>query len=167
MKWQTPPQIPQALVNLAEMAKENIREITGMNEAYMGQSVGSLQTSSGVNSLIDRATMRDRDEMFEIEQYVEQLSRIIMGFVTTKYTDERFIRIVQDPNRPEDTTQFMEFVGTDFAGIDFDMDIDVSAHAPISQARREAELTELMQLQGQYNMIPKIITPQELSLIHI
>ena len=161
MKWQTPPQIPQALVNLAEMAKENIREITGMNEAYMGQSVGSLQTSSGVNSLIDRATMRDRDEMYEIEQYVEQLSRIIMGFVTTKYTDERFIRIVQDPNRPEETTQFMEFVGTEFAGIDFDMDIDVSAHAPISQARREAELTELMQLQGQYGMIPKIITPQE------
>ena len=161
MKWAQAPQIPQTLVNLAEMAKENIREITGMNEAYMGQSVGSLQTSSGVNSLIDRATMRDRDEMYEIEQYVEQLSRILMGFVTTKYTEERFIRIVQDPNRPEDTTDFLEFVGTEFAGIEFDMDIDVSAHAPISQARREAELTELMQLQGQYNMIPKIITPQE------
>lgn len=161
MRWQTPPPIPQALINLAEMAKENIREITGMNEAYMGQSVGSLQTSSGVNSLIDRATMRDRDEMFEIEQYVEELTRIILGFVTTKYTDDRFIRIIQDPNRPEETTDFMQFVGTDYGNMEFDLEIDVSAHAPISQARREAELTELMQLQGQYNMIPKIITPQE------
>lgn len=159
--WPTPPQIPQALVNLAEMAKENIREITGMNEAYMGQSVGSLQTSSGVNSLIDRATMRDKDEMFEIEQYVEDLTRIILGFVTTKYTDERFIRIIEDPARPEETTTFMEFIGADYEGIDYDLEIDVSAHAPISQARRESELTDLMQLQGQYNYTPSIITPQE------
>ena len=159
--WAQPPQIPQALVNLAEMAKENIREITGMNEAYMGQSVGSLQTSSGVNSLIDRATMRDRDEMFEIEQYVEELTRIILGFVTTKYTDERYIRVIQDPARPEESTDFLEFVGTDYAEMEFDLEIDVSAHAPVSQARREAELTELMQLQGQYAYNPAIITPQE------
>lgn len=161
MKWQTPPQIPPSLLNLVEMAKENIREVTGMNEAYMGQNVGSLQTSSGVNSLIDRATMRDRDEMFEIEAYVEQLTRIVLGFVTTKYTDERFIRIIEDPNNPEESTKFMEFVGADYADIEYDLEVDVSAHAPISQARREAELTELMQLQGQYNYNPKIITPQE------
>jgi hypothetical protein len=161
IRWQEVPQIPQALINLAEMAKENIREITGLNEAYMGQSVGSLQTSGGVNSLIDRATMRDRDQMFDIEQYVEQLSRIILDFVVTKYTDERFIRVIEDPTKPDETTKFIDFVGTDFANIEYDMSIDVSAHAPITQARKEAELTELMQLQGQYNFMPKIITPQE------
>lgn len=161
MKWAQVPQIPQALVSLAEMAKENIREVTGMNEAYMGQSVGSLQTSSGVSSLIDRATMRDRDEMFELEQYVSELTRIILGFITTKYTDERYIRVIQNENKPEETTEFVEFVGAEFAGLDFDLDIDVSAHAPVSQARREAELTELMQLQGQYGYSPAVITPQE------
>jgi hypothetical protein len=127
----------------------------------MGQSVGSLQTSGGVNSLIDRATMRDRDQMFDIEQYVEQLSRIILDFVVTKYTDERFIRVIEDPTKPNETTKFIDFVGTDFANIEYDMSIDVSAHAPITQARREAEMVELMQLQGQYNYMPKIITPQE------
>jgi hypothetical protein len=161
MTWQQVPQIPQALVNLAEMAKENIREITGMNEAYMGQSVGSLQTSGGVNSLIDRATMRDRDQMFDVEMYVEDLSRIILGFVTTKYTEERYIRLIEDPTKPDTTTSFQEFVGTDFAGIEYDMELDVSGKAPITQARREAELTELIQLQGQYNYTPAIVTPQE------
>lgn len=161
MHWQTPPQIPQALVNLAEMAKENIREITGLNEAYMGQSVGSLQTSGGVNSLIDRATMRDKDQMFDIEEYVDQLTRLILGFVTTKYVDERVVRLIEDKNRPEETQTFMEYVGTDFADMEYDLDIDVSSHAPVTQARREAELDTLLTNQYQFNITPRVITPQE------
>jgi hypothetical protein len=70
LQYVDPPQIPQVLFNMLENAKANIREITGLSEAYMGQSVGSLQTSSGVNSLIDRSTMRDRDQMYDIELYM-------------------------------------------------------------------------------------------------
>ena len=84
----------------------------------MGESVGSLQTSGGVNSLIDRATMRDKDQMFDIEEYVEQLTRVILSFVTTKYTEERFIRITEDPSKPEQSTKFIEFIGTEFAGME-------------------------------------------------
>src|SRR6185437_3143556 len=32
MKWQEPPQIPQTLFSLAEQARMNIREITGLTE---------------------------------------------------------------------------------------------------------------------------------------
>lgn len=161
MRWADTPQIPPALINLAEMAKQNIREITGLNEAYMGQSVGSLQTSGGVNSLIDRATMRDKDQMFDIEEYVEQLTRVILAFVTTKYTEERFIRITEDPSQPEKSTKFIEFVGTEFAGMEYDLEIDVSGHAPVTQQRKEANYRELLQIQGQYNFNPRIVTPQE------
>jgi hypothetical protein len=41
--YMEPPQIPQVLFNLLENAKANIREITGLSEAYMGQSVGSFK----------------------------------------------------------------------------------------------------------------------------
>src|SRR5690606_32965166 len=61
-----PPQIPMVLFHLLENAKENIREITGLTQAYLGQTVGSLQTSSGVQALIERATLRDRDQMYDI-----------------------------------------------------------------------------------------------------
>lgn len=161
MKWQDVPQIPPSLMNLAEAAKQNIREITGMNEAYMGQSVGSLQTSSGVNSLIDRSTMRDRDQIYDIEQFVEQLTRLLVAFATTKYSEERYIRFIEDPSKPESTTKFMEFIGTNYRDIEYDIEVDVSARAPITQARKEAELDNLLQLQGQYNYKPAIIIPQE------
>lgn len=160
MQWQDVPQIPQALFNLAEAAKANIREITGLNEAYMGQSVGSLQTSSGVDSLIDRATLRDRDQMVEIEEYIEQLSRLIIAFITTYYVDERYMKIIEDPMRPNDAT-FKEFIGRQYADIEFDFHIDVSGKAPITYMRRQQEAKELLNLQGQYAFDPPLIKPQE------
>jgi hypothetical protein len=159
--WQPVPQIPPALINLAEMAKQNIREVVGLNEAYMGQAIGSLQTSGGVNSLIDRATMRDRDQMYDIELFVEQLTRIIIAFVTTKYTEERFVRFVEDPSKPDETMKFLEFIGTNYNNIEYDLEIDVSAVAPITQARKEANYRELLQIQGQYGFMPAVVTPQE------
>lgn len=155
-----PPAIPQALPNMVEQVLSHIREVTGMSEAYMGQSVGSLQTSGGVNSLIDRATLRDRDKMRDIEMYVEDLSRLIIAFIVTKYTDKRWVKVINNPANPNDAT-FVPFIGRDFKDVEFDFYINVSAKAPISIMRRQQEAKELLNLQGQYGFAPRLITPQD------
>lgn len=160
IRWQEVPQIPLPLFNLADAAKQNIREITGLNEAYMGGNVGSLQTSSGVNSLIDRATMRDKDQMVEIEAYIEQLSKLILGFVTTYYTDERYMKVIQDPANPNNA-EYISFTGIEYKDLEFDFEINVSSRAPITLMRQVTEAKERLQLQGQYAFNPRIITPQE------
>jgi hypothetical protein len=162
MTWQNPPAIPQSLFNLLENARANIREITGLSESYMGQSVGSLQTSSGVDSLIERSTLRDRDQMYDVEIYVEELSRLLLGFITEFYTDERVIRIDKpEQKNPQDRMEFISFVGQDFAELDFDFEINVSAQAPISRMREQKEAEKLLTIQGQYDFKPAVITPQE------
>jgi hypothetical protein len=156
-----PPQIPQVLFNMLENAKANIREITGLSEAYMGQSVGSLQTSSGVNSLIDRSTMRDRDQMYDVEIYIQDLSNLIIDFMVTYYTEERWIRVMgENPNE----YSFESFVGTDYKDLEYDIFIDVSAKAPITRMKQMQDAKELANMQGQYGSIfpTSLITPQEL-----
>jgi hypothetical protein len=143
----TPPQIPMALFNLLENAKANIREVTGITEAYSGQNVGSLQTSSGVQALIDRATMRDRDQMYDVEMFVEDYSKLIIDFMTEYYEEERQVRIIGD--NPEDYS-FVSFRGTDYKNLDYDMFVDVSAKAPITRMRETQEAKELLNMQGQY-----------------
>jgi hypothetical protein len=158
--YMEPPQIPQVLFNLLENAKNNIREITGMSEAYMGQNVGSLQTSSGVNSLIDRSTMRDRDQMYDVEIYIEELSNLIIDFMVTYYEEERTIRIMGES--PHEYS-FASFVGKDFRNLEYDIFIDVSAKAPISRMKQAQDAKEMLNMQGQYGNIFKtqLITPQE------
>lgn len=156
--WQEPPQIPQQLFNLADQARMNIREITGLTEAYMGQTVGSLQTSSGVHSLIERSTMRDRDQMYDYELFIGELTEIIISFITEYYTEKRIARVVESDDQ-EPT--FMEYIGSDFSEVEFDIKIDISAKAPITRVRKQEELDKLLTLQGQMQFEPAVITPQE------
>jgi hypothetical protein len=156
-----PPQIPQVLFNMLENAKANIREITGLSEAYMGQSVGSLQTSSGVNSLIDRSTMRDRDQMYDIELYIQDLSNLIIDFMVEYYEDERWIRVMgENPNE----YSFERFVGSEYKDLEYDVFIDVSAKAPITRMKQAQDAKELLNMQGQYAgaFSTTLIKPQEL-----
>jgi hypothetical protein len=152
------PQVPQTLFSLLENAKANIREITGMNEAYMGQAVGSLQTSTGVNSLIERATMRDKDQMYDIELYIEDLSKLIIDFMVTYYTEERQIRIMG--KNPNDYT-FVPFKGSEFADLEYDIFVDVSSKAPLTRLKEMQDAKELLNMQGQYGFKTPIVTPQE------
>jgi hypothetical protein len=153
-----PPQIPQVLFNMLENAKANIREITGLSEAYMGQSVGSLQTSSGVNSLIERSTMRDRDQMYDIEIYIEDLSKLLLDFMVTYYDQPRTIRIMgENPNEYD----FEWFTGTEFADLEYDIALDVSSKAPLTRMKEMQDAKELLNMQGQYGFATPIITPQE------
>lgn len=156
-----PQNIPPQLFNLLEAAKQNIREITGLTESYMGQNVGSLQTSSGVQALIDRSTMRDRDQMYDVEMYVENLTHMLIDFMTTFYEEERLIRVLDDKG---DIKEFIEYVGTDFADLSYDIAVDVSSKAPITRMREAQEAKELINLQGQFgNQYPvPLMTPQEL-----
>lgn len=158
MAWQDLPQIPQALFNALETAKQNIREITGLTEAYTGQSVGSLQTSGGVNALIDRSTMRDRDQMYDLEVFIEDLTVKMIKFITTYYEDERFLRITDDKTGKD---QFISFLGTNYADIDFEISVDVSGKAPINRMKQKEEAEKLLNIQGQYQFDPPVITPQE------
>ena len=157
-----PPQVPPALLQLAEAAKANIREITGMNEAYMGESVGSLQTSQGVHSLIERATLRDRDQMEDLAEFLEQLIKLIMAFVTTKYTEERYMHVVRDPSNP-DQYELQPFTGVNYRDIEYLVEVNVTARAPISMVRRATEAKDLLQISGQYKDAfgVDIITPEE------
>lgn len=169
MKYADVPQIPMTLLNLLDNAKGNIREITGLTESYMGQNVGSLQTSSGVQALIDRSTMRDRDQMYDVELFVEDYSKMQIDFMTEYYEEERLIRIF---DKHGDVTGFEPFIGTEYKDLDYDLAIDVSSKAPITRMREINDAKELMNLQGQYgaNYPVQVIKPQEaiemMNLVH-
>lgn len=156
--WKQPPQIPQALFNLEETAKESIREITGVTQTYMGQNVGSLQTSSGVDQLMQRATMRDRDQMFDLEMFIKDLSLLELKFIVEKYNTKRYARVLGVDGLND---EYIEYTGTDFKELLYDFIIDVSAEAPVTRQRMMEEAEKLLTIQGQYQFDPPIMTPDE------
>lgn len=154
------PDIPRGLFEVDNQMKTDVREMLGINEAYTGESVGSLTTSTGVNALIERATIRDKDKMIQIDEFVEQLSNIIILMIAYKWKEKRPITIMGRNGQP----QYEEYepINDDIVeNLDWIVKSNIYASAPLTQALKKQQADQLMQLQGQFNFDPPIITPEE------
>lgn len=155
-----PPEIPMGAMQLKDRMVQDIRDISGINEAYTGQSVGSLTTSTGVNSLIERATVRDRDKMIQIDEFVERISQLIVLNILYKWQDVRPITTTSPDGQPNfDMYEPVDQITAD--NLEWIIKSDVYAKAPVTQASKRQQADALMQMQGQFNYNPPIITPEE------
>ena len=154
------PDIPRGLFDMEDRMKNDIKEMNGITESYTGQNVGSLTTSTGVNSLIERATVRDKDKMLQIDAFVEDISQLIVQFIGYKWKDERPTAIPQaDGSVKYDT--FKPFKDGEIENLQWLLRCDTYAVAPMTQALRKQQADNWMQMQGQFNFQPAVITPQE------
>ena len=155
-----PEDIPRGVFELEDRLKSDMKDMTGLNEAYVGDSVGSLTTSTGVNSLIERATVRDKDKMIQIDRFVEKLSNLIALMIVYNWKDKRPMAMTM-PNGEQQFEQFQPFDDWETNNMEWRVRSDVYAKAPTTQASKRQQADQLMQLQGQFQFSPAIITPEE------
>ena len=154
------PEIPLGAMQLKDRLVNDIKDIAGISEAYTGQSVGSLTTSTGVNSLIERSTIRDRDKMVQIDAFVERISHLIVLNILYKWKDTRPVTTVAPNGEPSyDMYQPVDELTAD--NLEWLVKSDIYARAPVTQASKRQQADALMQMQGQFNYNPPIITPEE------
>lgn len=154
------PDIPRGLFDMEDRMKNDIKEMNGITESYTGQNVGSLTTSTGVNSLIERATVRDKDKMLQIDAFVEDISHLIVQFIGYKWKEERPTAVpLADGTVKRDI--FQPFEESALENLQWLLRCDTYAVAPMTQALRKQQADNWMMMQGQHNFQPAIITPQE------
>lgn len=155
------PEIPATLLELNNVAKQNIKEISGLTEAYLGQSVGSLTTSAGVNSLIERSTIRDKDQMEEIKSYVEDLTRLMVDTLIATSTGERTFRIDLDDPNTNKMYDWLTLNLSDFENIHYDFYIEAQPATENTAEKQQQDAMTAMQLQMQFQPTVPLITPEE------
>lgn len=155
-----PPEIPRGLLEIDDRMKADIKDMAGINDAYTGTSVGSLTTSTGVNSLIERATIRDKDKMQQVDAFVQDISNLIYHFIIRKWKDVRPLAVPQADGTVEHI-DFEPILAEDEDNLEWLCKCDTYAIAPMTQALKSQEADNLMQMQGQFNFSPAVIIPQE------
>jgi hypothetical protein len=156
----TPPDIPKGLFDIEDRMKNDIKDMAGITEAYTGESVGSLTTSTGVDSLIQRSTIRDRDKALQIDQFVEDLSNIIAQFILVYWTEARPI-MTRKANGTAEFEQWTPVQPEQCENLEWRVRSDVYAKAPVTAASKSQQADNLMQLQGQFQYDPPLITVEE------
>lgn len=156
----TPPDIPKGLFDIEDRMKMDIKDMAGITESYTGESVGSLTTSTGVDSLIERSTIRDRDKALQIDQFVEDLSNIIVQFILVYWQEERPL-MTRGRNGNANFETWKPVNEEAINNLEWRVRSDVYAKAPITAASKSQQADNLIQMQGQFQFDPPVITPEE------
>lgn len=154
--------IPQALMAYIEFLKRDIQEFTGLTDISTGQGAGSLQTSAGVQSLIERSLVGNQSEYVAFEKFLEKLSYMIITLAIEYYTDDRLMRMkAEDPNGDVEY-EYIPFTAEFFKDIAWDFSIDITSKLKHTEQSNQEKMRMLAEWQLQYAPDISIVTPEDM-----
>lgn len=158
------PDLPKTLDGFRAYLLDAIRQISGVDAAYLGQNYGSIQTTGGVQQAVDRATMRDANRIKSIDKFIRKELELMTQFFIVHGQQEKFY--VPNPDKgSEQPGEELTFDPLDLIKHQ-SICIDVSNAAPRSNQSYEDAAMKLMELQMKYvpaeHGYPDFITPEEL-----
>jgi len=155
-------EIPMALMNYIEFLKRDIQEFTGLTDIATGKGAGSLQTSGGVQSLIERSLVGNQSEYVAFEKFIEKLSYMVITLAIEYYTDDRLMRMkAEDPNGDVEY-EYIPFTAEFFKEIAWDFSIDITQKLKHTEQSNQEKMRMLAEWQLQYSPDISIVTPEDM-----
>ena len=156
------PQLPPELLQVKQDLGRDIKDTSGIDEMYAGKNTGSIQTTGGMDTLMEATSQRDNQKLFLYEEYCKRLTELVVNNLI-QFGDKRTYT-VKDP-----ITQQIKQVEFDFPKIDDDIrfrySLDVQVYLPRNKARLASTANMLLEKQAQYRPDPEIITTEEWLLM--
>lgn len=157
------PEVSRDLLQFREYLIRSIQEVSGVDQIYLGNSFGSIQTTGGVQQAVNRSTMRDNVRIKNIDTFVRKEVELMLQFYLANLQQPESFYAKQnnahDEMGVEMTFDPMELVQRE------DIEIIVENAAPRTTASYEEAAMKLMELEMKYNPsekgYPSIITPEE------
>ena len=96
-----PNQIPTGLDRIAQKASNNIKQISGIGDAMLGQTSPEL-SGVAIKSLENRGSLMLQVPLDNLAKTRQYLAEKVLGMIQTYYTEERVIQITDesDPFKP-------------------------------------------------------------------
>ena len=156
------PQLPPELLQVKQDLGRDIKDCSGVDEMYAGKNTGSIQTTGGVDTLMEATSQRDNQKILLYEEYTKRLTELVVNNLV-QYGDKRSYTVT-DP-----VTQQTRMVEFDFPKIDDDIRfryaLDIDVYLPRNKTRLAMIANMLLEKQAQYKPDPEIITVEEWLLM--
>lgn len=147
IKQLEPPKLSNDIITMGTTFVNYIKEYAGNTNAYSGSIGTAGATAEGANAAINRATLIDNDPIKQITAFVENLSRLLIKFMTRYYKDTTmYIRNEESKGK----YSFTEVQFNDLDDINYDFDVDLGARSKNDKNRQYNLTKEIYQLQNQY-----------------
>jgi len=154
--------IPLTLLNYIEFLKKDIEDFTGMTEFATGQNSRSVQTSGGIQSMIERSLVGDQDEYTLFEHFLEKLSYLLLHNAIEYYTDDRVMRMKNESPNSDAEYEYIPFDSTEFQDLAWDYSINIVSKIRDTQQTKQQVMQMLSEWQLQYSPNVQIVTPEDI-----
>ena len=156
------PQLPPELLQVKQDLGRDIRDCSGVDEMYAGKNTGSIQTTGGMDTLMDATSKRDNQKILLYEEYSKRLTELVVNNLIV-YGDKREYTVT-DPITQQTKTVSFNFPEVD-DDIRFRYTLDIQTYLPRNKTRLAAVANMLLEKQAQYKPDPEIITVEEWLLM--
>ena len=129
---------------------------------YAGKNTGSIQTTGGMDTLMDATSQRDNQKILLYEEYSKRLTELVVNNLVV-YGDKREYTVT-DPITQQTKTVSFNFPEVD-DDIRFRYALDIQTYLPRNKTRLAAVANMLLEKQAQYKPDPEIITVEEWLLM--
>jgi len=141
ISYLNPPMMSGAAGALAESIMSLMRTTSGVNEATTGESMGASMAASAIIALQSQAKTPIEETQKRYWSCVEDMGAIWAELIKCYYTEERALRVDNgagtDPER-------RVFLGSQYAGMDFEMTIDVGASSEYGEVLSQTTLDKML-----------------------
>ncbi len=156
------PALPPELLQVKQDLGRDIKDVSGVDEMYAGKNTGSIQTTGGMDTLMEATSQRDNQKILQFEMYTKRLTELVVNHLITHGDKREFT--VSDP-----VTQKTRVITLDFPKVDDDIrfryELDINMYLPRNKARLSSIANMLLEKQAQYKPDPEIITVEEWLLM--
>ena len=156
------PALPPELLQVKQDLGRDIKDVSGVDEMYAGKNTGSIQTTGGMDTLMEATSQRDNQKILQFEMYTKRLTELVVNHLITHGDKREFT--VTDP-----VTQKTRVITLDFPKVDDDIrfryELDINMYLPRNKARLSSIANMLLEKQAQYKPDPEIITVEEWLLM--
>lgn len=158
-----PPKIQQEILNIKTDFQNQIDKITGNSSQFLGDIGSAGNTSSGTEMAIERAKIIEIDVLNNIREFVEDISEVIVEFVSQIYAGETIT--YNDGKKAEGGYDFKSVQmpqQSELQKAEYKYYIELETKTPYSKERQKQLLLEIYQLERQYDTPVKTITVSDI-----
>ena len=153
------PDLPNFLVEYRAKLEESIFLISGIDPIYTGRQTNSVTTTGGVERVQQRASLTDATKIAMLEHFVKNITKLIFEFYMEFGDDYKVFNKAKHPALKE--VYEVNFKDLREKNAQFDFSMNASPYLPKNRIRYAEAATTIMEMQGQYQMNPPLITPEE------
>lgn len=154
-----PPKIQDEILSIKNDFEFKIKEISGNSGQFLGNIGTAANTAGGAEIAVDRAKIIEVNIINNISEFVEDIARIIIEFITKLYPNSELTYNNGKNGYGEYVFDRIKMPSKkDMKGLEYNFYIELDKKSQYSKDRQKQELMDLFQFERQYDAPIKTVT---------